>query len=141
MKQVRIVVIVTAALLAAAAAPALVFGAMMRSLGGAAVAFVIALPHAVVLGLPLFALMLAKRRVSALSSMIGGFVVGITPMALMTSPAVFHAGADWHSLLMALLLLGVCGAVGGLAFFGLWKVFGEALWRGGAEQSTSLGGP
>jgi hypothetical protein len=45
---------------------------------------------------------------------------------------VFNGDADsWRSLLMALLLLGVCGAIGGLAFFALWKIFGEALWRGG----------
>jgi hypothetical protein len=135
-RQVRILASVTMALLAAAAAPALVFGAMIHSLGGVAIAFVIALPHAVVLGLPLFALMLAKRRVSALSSLIGGFVVGVTPKALMSSPAVFHPDADWRSLLMALLLLGVCGAIGGLAFFGLWKVFGEAVWRGGTRQGA-----
>ncbi len=120
MRQVRILANVTVALVAAAAAPALAFGAIIQSLGAVAVAFVIALAHAVVLGLPLFALMLAKGRVSAMWSIIGGFVVGITPMALISSAVVFNGDADsWRSLLTALLLLGVCGATGGLAFFAL----------------------
>jgi hypothetical protein len=130
MRLVRLLSGVTAALLAAAAA--LAFGAMIHSFPGIVVAFAIALAHAAVLGLPLFALMLAKGRVSAMSSIVGGFVVGITPMALLSSGWVFHADADgWRAFVMALLLLGVCGAIGGLAFFALWKIFGEALWRGG----------
>lgn len=137
MRPGRILASVTVALLAAAAAPALAFGAMIHSLGGIALAFVIALAHAIVLGLPLFALMLAKGRVSAMSSIIGGFVIGVTPMALLSSPVVFHADADdWRSVLMVLLVLGACGAIGGLAFFALWKMFGEALWCGGTQQGA-----
>jgi hypothetical protein len=137
MRLVRLLASVTVAVLTAAAAPALVFGAIIHSVAGAVFAFVIALPHAVLLGLPLFALLHAKGRVNAMSSIVGGFVVGITPTALLFLVAVFNANAaDWRSFLFALLMFGGCGAVGGLGFLAVWKVFGEPFRRAGAERST-----
>ena len=125
MRVVRLVSVAIVAALAAATAPALLFAAFTGSLGMGAFAFIIALPHALVLGLPLFLVLRAKGWVNAGSSLGGGFLVGAIPMAVLTG----LGNSDWLTNILAVSLFGVCGATGGLAFFLLWKVFTPAPER------------
>jgi hypothetical protein len=135
MRLLRLVASAVVALLAAAAASALVLAMVYRTPAAFAVAFVLALLHAVLLGLPLFLLLLAKGWVSATTSAGGGFVVGIIPIGFALWPG--HQGADVRAMYIALLLIvGASGAVGGLAFFALWKFFGAAFARRDAQHGA-----
>jgi len=128
MRLIRLAATAFIAVLAAAAAPAIVFAALTRSSAGGAFAFLIALPHALVLGLPLFLLLRAKKCVNAVSSIAAGFAAGALPITVMSALFAPSRG-DWASIVLGALLFGVSGAVGGIAFFGLWKFFGEPLER------------
>jgi hypothetical protein len=128
MRLIRLAATAFIAVLAAAAAPAIVFAALTRSMTGGTLAFLIALPHALVFGLPLFLLLRAKKRVNAVSSIAAGFAAGALPISAMTALFAPSQG-DWASYVLGALLFGVSGAIGGLAFFGLWKFFGEPIER------------
>jgi hypothetical protein len=117
------------AAVAAAAAPAIVFGVIARSSDAAILAFTIALPHAWVLGLPLLLLLRAKWRINATTSIVGGFLVGAVPLCVVGI-------RGWPNNRLPAALLGVCGAIGGLAFFLLWRILGDTPERADAEQST-----
>jgi hypothetical protein len=121
---------VSVAIVAAAAAPALILGGLARSLDGALLVFAIALPHALLLGLPLFMLAYVKRRINAITSILGGFLVGAVPSAILSMLGV----GTWPSNVVAPVMFGACGATGGLAFFLLWILLGTAFERSGAEK-------
>jgi hypothetical protein len=132
MRPIRLVAGTLVSLFAATAAPALLFAVLTRSTAAFVIAFVIALPHALVLGLPLFLLLRAKRYVNAVSSIAGGFVVGVFPCAVLAA----RGYAGWDASFFAVAMLGGFGAIGGLAFFALWKIFGEAFERPDAPQGA-----
>jgi hypothetical protein len=135
MRRVRLVASAITAVLAAAATPAILFGALARSLDAGAVAFAIALPHALVLGLPLFLLLRAKRRVNALASVVGGFLVGALPIGILSGLTGLAGHGDWGPAdLLPTAVLGTFGATGGLAFFLLWRILGAAFERTDAEK-------
>jgi hypothetical protein len=129
MRLIRLAAIAFIAVLAAAVAPAIVFAALTRSAAAGTIAFLIAVPHALVLGLPLFLLLRAKKRVNAVSSIAAGFAVGALPIAVVTVLFAPAQADDWAGYVLGPLMLGGSGAIGGLAFFGLWKLFGEPLDR------------
>ena len=109
--------------------------------------FILAVPvaalHAMVIGLPLYALFSRRRRPGPLLCLAGGFAAGILPTA--TAMLIFGTAeldldaliggndpmtalaAQWNELeayLVPLLLLGASGAAGGFAFW--WVVHREA---------------
>lgn len=134
------------AVLAASLAPALVFAAMSGSFALLTVAFVIALAHAVVLGLPLFLLLRRKGWVNGVSTTIGGLIVGATPVAVLTWPLRYSdlrsnswigpdrvqtmidgapTVAGWLQYAQGSLYLGAFGLLGGLAFWATLRLTGQ----------------
>jgi hypothetical protein len=126
MRVLRLIARALVAVIAAAVAPAIVFGVIALSFDAAALALAIAFPHALVLGLPLFLLLRARWRINAATSIVGGFLVGGFPVGAL-------GAGDWPANLLPAALLGVFGAVGGLAFFLVWRIPGDAPGRAAAE--------
>src|SRR5262249_10829096 len=110
MRLFRLAATAFIAVLAAALAPGIVFAALTRSLAAGTFAFVIALPHALVLGLPLFLLLRAKKWVNAASSIAVGFAVGALPIVIVT--VLFAPSREWSSSVLTALLLVASGAIG-----------------------------
>lgn len=131
------------AFLFASLAPALVMAALWFTreiaLTVLVLTFVIALGHAIVLGLPLFLIFRSKGWVNVMSCVVVGFAVGAAPAGVLTWPIqrpVFHifygsgATAGWVSYLKPLICLGSLGALGGFAFWFVSRWFDG----GGAAQ-------
>jgi hypothetical protein len=102
---------ITLALISAGLAPAIIFGGFSGSVAVMPLAFGVAFAHALILGLPIFALMTHRNWVNSLTSTVIGFFIGATPVTVFTWPAPFQIMA----------LFGACGAVGGLAFWACLK--------------------
>jgi hypothetical protein len=129
MRVLRLMARALIAVITAAVAPAIVFGVIARSIDAAVLALAIAFPHALVLGLPLFLLLRAKWRINAATSIAGGFLVGGFPMGVL--------GADnWPGNLLAAAMLGLFGAIGGLGFFLVWRILGDAPERAAGDQAN-----
>jgi len=131
MERVRLVARAVVALLAAAAAPAALFAVLTGSFFFFVVAFAVALAHALVLGLPIFLLLRAKRWVNAMSAMASGFIVGAASLAIEAAQ-----GHIDRTIIPGVLVMGGCGAIGGLAFYAVWKFLDDALdHRDAAERA------
>jgi hypothetical protein len=144
------VVATLASVLASAIAPALVFTIIMLVLGRSAfvpflfpmfaMAFVVALAHSVVLGLPAVWLLLRTNRFVLWPILCVGFLVGLVPMAALTWPyrpslssssawsdgvQILNNGvpttAGWLSYAGGAAYLGVLGTVGAVAFYYTFK--------------------
>lgn len=141
------------ALLAAALAPAIVLGAMGGTLPQITLAFVIALIHSFVLGLPLFLILRVKVKnwgtgLSILVALIAGFAIGAIPWGAFTWPLKISSfvmktntwiGPDhvqtvrdgiptlagWLEYIKGLSMFGAIGALGGFAFWVALKLLGD----------------
>jgi hypothetical protein len=78
--------------------------------------FVIAIIHAMVIGLPLALIFNHMRWINPFTTIIGGFVIGALPIGLTMGRDIISA-AGWHSVKDTLLLFGFFGAIGGAAFW------------------------
>jgi hypothetical protein len=130
----------TTALLFAALAPALVMAALWHTAEVAPIAFVftfvIALGHAVLLGLPLFLVFRSKGWINVMTCVVLGFAVGAVPDGVMTWPThhlELHTSAFVDSVrtiingiitsaglvdyVKPVIYCGLLGALGGLAFW------------------------
>lgn len=96
--------------------------------------FVVALGHALILGLPLFFLLSRSNRVGIVSSALSGFLIGATPFGLVAlyslltlesastggHPTVVNGAptlAGWAEYFFAVGRLGLYGLAGGLTFW------------------------
>ena len=142
------------ALLFACLAPALVMAAVWHTIEVAPIAFiftfVIALAHAVLLGLPLFLVFRSKGWINIMTCVVFGFAIGAVPDGVMTWPMQhpgLYAGASadgapgiidgvitaagWVSYVEPLVYFGLLGALGGFAF---WAVL---TWLGNSGKTTA----
>jgi hypothetical protein len=129
---------VATAVVLASLAPALVMAALWDTAQIAPIAFVftfvIALAHAVLLGLPLFLVLQSKELVNVVTSVVLGFAVGAAPDGVLTWPMQHAAyimiasvegastiidgiptAAEWVSYIKPVIYCGLLGALGGLA--------------------------
>jgi len=95
------------------------------------IGFVIALVHAVVLGLPAYFLLRPLWRAGWAVAAIAGFVIGALPTALFILPSVgLTNGGLWTPL-----LAGLCGFLGGSTFYAVIRGapadpdFDPAIWE------------
>jgi hypothetical protein len=115
-------------------------------------ALIIALGHAVILGLPAFLLGRSLGRVDLISSMIVGFVIGAGPITLLTLlslgsnssasidgvPTIingFPTLAGWLYQLLSWMSFGGFGALGGITFFLILKLAGGAIRAGNGTEA------
>jgi hypothetical protein len=131
-----------AAVLLGALAPALIVASLSFGIAVLPFAFAVTLGHSVFLALPLALIYRAKRWTRLGAVVVGGFLIGATPMAVVTWPLSLSArttasidgvptivngvptAAGWLSYLEPLALFGALGAVGGFVF---WSTF---RWTG-----------
>ena len=127
-----------AAILFAALAPAAVFGFGSAQL--ATITFTVALGHALVLGLPAVWLGWATGRITLITSIVGGFVVGAIPIGVISWPLLYPdlktsawsfgvptmiSGAPtlagWFNYAAGVAFFGAFGAIGGFVFWVVLK--------------------
>jgi hypothetical protein len=131
-----------AAFLFAALTPALILAGLAGSIQLAPIAFFVSLGHAILLGLPLFLILRSTRWINAISSTVGGFIVGVIPGAFLSWPwspgsatSVSIRGvptivdgiptaAGWAQYVEISFYLGCFGAVGGFVFWLVLKLCG-----------------
>jgi hypothetical protein len=131
-----------AGFLLAALAPAFVVAGLGQSIQLAPIAFFVSLGHAIFLGLPLFLIFRSKRWMNAISSIAGGFVVGVIPGGLLAWPLRpgsrssasingvptvvdgIPTAAGWIHYSEALVYLGCFGALAGFVFWLVLKLSG-----------------
>jgi hypothetical protein len=147
---------ITMAVVSSALAPAILMAAIWHDPGIAPMVFaftlVIALSHAVVLGLPIFLILQFRGLTSITASVVVGFAIGVVPASLLTFPpssfalcASASAGrafaadvacttAIWVGYVRSLIYLGLLGALGALVF---WLVLmPEQNWKPRGLQRT-----
>ena len=124
---------IAAALVASALVPALAVAILSQSLRGGVFVFAIALGHALVLGLPLFAIFWARGWVNLASCTMMGFLVGALPWSVVVSVPILRGMTTWTNgmpmlvdgvptpggwinILWGLAFFGTFGALAGLAF-------------------------
>jgi hypothetical protein len=85
---------------------------------------VIALSHAVLLGLPIFAIFQSRGWIGITACVVLGFAIGAVPAGILTFPvsgfalyASASTAAIWVSHIKPLIYLGLLGALGGLVFW------------------------
>jgi hypothetical protein len=125
------------AFILAAAAPAVVFAVWAMSAKIFVPAFLIALAHALLLGVPLFALLRWKKWVNPITTVFGAFVVGCIPIAIWSWPLRYPelkttasnstwgqtmidgvpTTAGWLSYASGVLTFGGFGIVAGVVFW------------------------
>jgi hypothetical protein len=130
----RYIARVSVALLSACLAPAFAMAALWsaENIGRSAfvMTFGVALGHAILLGLPLFLILLAKRWVNAETCIVAGFAIGAAPAAVLSWPTQhphIHTAAlitDWVSYLAPPVHFGMFGALAGAAFWLVLSSFG-----------------
>jgi hypothetical protein len=130
---------ITTALVSSAIAPAVLMTAIWSDPGIAPLVFaltlVIALGHAVVLGLPIFLMLWFRGSISVTACVMLGFAIGVVPAGLLTFPvsgvvlyantsgdrAIVANGIDtaaiWVGSVKPLMYLGLLGAFGALVFW------------------------
>jgi hypothetical protein len=160
--QIQYLTSCVAAFLLAALAPVFVVAGLSLSVQQSLVvsvqlsliAFLISLGHAILLGLPLFLIFQSKRWVNAISSVAGGFIVGIIPggllAGLLQSGARLPASVNrvtvvegmptttgWISYIEFVVLLGSFGALAGFVFWLVLKLSGGlAITAQAAEHGS-----
>ena len=132
------------ALLLAGLAPTAVFFAITGDLRLIPFVLVIALGHAVILGLPTFLLLRSVGRVNLITSTAVGFVIGAGPITFLTLLSLGSNGSasingvptiingvptltGWLYQLQSWMLFGGLGALGGLTFFLILELAGRAI--------------
>lgn len=131
-------------LAAAALVPAGIAGLLAMNSGLAILVFVVAMAHAVVLGLPAALVLLRKGRESALTALVAGFLIGALPLGLffaLSQPADFSSvggvptsvqgirtASGWIGIVQTAATLGVLGAIGGLSAWLCWKLTRQNAW-------------
>jgi hypothetical protein len=132
------------ALLFAGLAPAAAFFAITADVQVVPIVLVVALGHAVILGLPAFLLGRFLGRVNLIFSAIAGFIIGAVPIALLTLltlggtfsastngiPTIINGMptlAGWLEFLKSWMSFGGLGALGGIAFFLVLKLTGDGI--------------
>ena len=134
--------VVVGVLAAAATAASLVHGAAAISVnswsGGGflwVMTFIVALAHALVLGLPIFLLLRWLRRLPWWASLVGGFLVGSMPYAIVSFPSVQGTADAWRVYAETVAFLGGLGMAGGFAAWLVWywigRDFARPIGRGG----------
>jgi len=141
-------------LVLSALVPALAVGALGFSLKPITAAFVIALGHAAVLGVPAVALLWHRRLVNWLTALVTGFVIGAIPFGFVSWPLSYGntngwvdhvqtiangvpTAAGWIQYLRGLATFGAFGALGGLAcclWLRIWRALPTADDRLGSVQ-------
>lgn len=103
-----------------------------------ALVFIVALLHAVILGLPAYLFLRKKNLVRRRTSIWCGFVIGCLPTALITFPHTspgegfisngvkivvngVTTPAGWMEYILGVLQFGVCGMVGAFAAWFVWQ--------------------
>lgn len=129
------VAVMLAAMIGAGVTRAMTFEALLFAPLLVMAAFVVALPHAMFIGLPLYALTPLEWRRSIWTSLVGAFLVGAIPMPLtifLLSGGMDRLAGGKPSGLESVagymggpILLGLFGAVGGFVFW--WLVDKDEL--------------
>lgn len=118
--------------------------------------FVVALAHALLLGLPLFLLLRSIRRFGATPSAVGGFLVGAVPfgalalisMTLLQSassggiPTVINGvptTAGWIEYAFAVGSTGLLGLAGGVTFWAAMRISGQLVGTGAQPSKSGHG--
>lgn len=128
------------AIFAAAIAPAVAFSLIGLHLGGISFVFLIALAHAVVLGLPIYLISSRKRKLTWFISTFAGFVIGSIPAAILLFPYTPNRNRNAYSngeatiidgiptlygwfeyATVIFLYFGLHGAIGGFTFWLILK--------------------
>jgi hypothetical protein len=142
---------VAGGLILSALIPALAVGASGSSVKLITAAFVVALGHAVVLGVPAVALLWHWRLVNWLTALVTGFVIGVLPIGFISWPLSYGntnawidhvqtivngvpTAAGWLQYLRGLVTFGAFGALGGLSCW-LWL----RIWRALPTADEKLG--
>jgi hypothetical protein len=141
---------VALALFSAALAPALVFSSILLALGGKdalptlalafVAAFVVALAHVLVLGLPVSGWLMRLGRFKFRPMLLFGFIVGLVPVAIWAQPYKYSDAqysswsegvqkyrggiptlAGWLDYLELITSAGALGAVGGAVFYFVYR--------------------
>ena len=137
-------------------APALLVGVLSASVEVVTPAFVIALGHAFILGLPLLGIFWRKRWINAFLATLSGFAIGATGIAILTwplwyqGPTAWTGGvqtivdgvptlAGWLEYLQAVVTFGAFGAAGGFMFW-LWLAKAHALPGAGLVGAAQSAG-
>lgn len=156
------------ALLAAAAVPAAIFMLFLfvvRDINWAvftAIAFAIALLHALILGLPAFTALRRRGYTQWWLAVVGGFIVGLLPTTILViltslnqspgSSSGGSAGMDvvngvttplgWFHAFGGACIAGVFGVSGGLAFWAVWRYLPVPLnfrWKSKKTLMAAVG--
>jgi hypothetical protein len=144
---------VVGGLMLSALIPALAVGALGSSLKLISSAFVIALGHAVVLGVPAVALLWQRRLVNWVTALATGFVIGVLPVGFISWPLshgntnawIDHVqtiangvptAAGWIQYLRGVVTFGAFGALGGVACW-LWLRIWRALPTADGKVSSA----
>jgi hypothetical protein len=75
--------------------------------------------HALVLGLPLFLLIRQRGWLNLPTTMAGGMVIGLLPIAIVTCPLWFNSSPttfEWRSYISSACLFSALGGIAALAF-------------------------
>ena len=113
------------AFVVACVAPAVIFAIWTMSVRTFIPAFLVALAHALFLGLPLFLLLRWKHLVNAATTMLGAFIIGCIPMAIwsldvsdseLITAEIFGA-QGWVSYATGVLIAGALGLAAGIVFW------------------------
>lgn len=146
---------IAAAVLFAALAPAVIAAALSGTIELAPVALRLTLAHTLVLGLPCFLVLESKGRVSVISAIAAGFIIGATPIGLfwLTTlggnssassnglPTIVNGWptmAGWLEYLKLLIQLGSFGALASFAFWFTLRICNGLVRSGRSSSESSL---
>jgi hypothetical protein len=149
------------AIVGAALAPALLVGLATGQANIVFLAFIVALAHAVFIGLPAALVFQRLGWLSLPAALAAGFLIGALPLGLIFAvlPQADFASvggvptaidrrltlAGWVGLLQAAALFGVLGGLGGLTAWLIWRASSRASWAWGlsviALAGAVLAGP
>jgi hypothetical protein len=147
---------IVTALLFAALAPTAASWGLTGDLRLSPLVFVVALAHAVILGLPAFIFGRSLERVNLITSAAMGLVIGAGPitflrlLSLGSSTSESHDGVSliingiptlvgWLYELLFSMLFGGLGALGGITFFLVLKLAGGAIREGDGTAPATRG--
>ncbi len=107
----------------------------MQSAGMFFATFLVALAHAILLGLPTALILLRAKRTGVATAIVAGFLIGALPIGFMQAlpPPQFssansivlavdgvYTAAGWLSVFVSAGMFGLCGVIGGLGAWFLW---------------------